>query len=134
MGGAMETGLDHCRRIADAILHLDADRASAETARAFQAGVDVVSLIEEGISAGMLQVGEKYRADEYHLPELLYAEEVARRSLQAINRAAERAETSGVTREAEERLMELSRSWVGELSSCVTRLFRYDEERKRADP
>jgi hypothetical protein len=91
-----------------------------------------MSIIEDGIGVGMTRIGEKYQADKYHLPELLYAEEVMRISLDALNNAAESTDAIGVTDEAEARLVELSRSWVGQLSSCVTRLFRYDEERKKA--
>ena len=119
-------------RIAASIVNLDADEAAASTQDACEAGVDVMSIIEDGIGAGMTQVGEKYQADEYHLPELLYAEEVMRISLEAINESAKSNETSGVTEDAEAHLMELSRSWVGQLSSCVTRLFRYDDERKKS--
>ena len=120
------------QRIAESIVHLDAGGAAASTREAVEAGVDVMSIIDDGIGAGMAQVGEKYQADEYHLPELLYAEEVMRISLEAINEAAESSETAGVTEEAEAHLMELSRSWVGQLSSCVTRLFRYDDERNKS--
>ena len=120
-------------QIAAAIVSLDADAAATSTRKAVEAGVDVLSIIEDGISSGMTQVGEKYQADEYHLPELLYAEEVMRISLEAITDATQGTDTSGVTDEAEARLMELSRSWVGQLSSCVTRLFRYDDERKKND-
>ena len=122
---------DYNEKIAQAIVSLDANDAAASTRVAIENGVDVMSIIEDGIGAGMSQVGEKYQADEYHLPELLYAEEVMRISLEAINDAAQDTDTAGVTEEAEARLMELSRSWVGQLSSCVTRLFRYDDERKK---
>ena len=120
------------QQIAESIVRLDADAAAASTREAVEAGVDVMSIIDDGIGAGMTQVGEKYQADEYHLPELLYAEEVMRISLETINEAAESSETAGVTDEAEAHLMELSRSWVGQLSSCVTRLFRYDDERNKS--
>ncbi len=119
-------------KVAASIVNLDADAAEASTREAVEAGVDVMSIIEDGIGAGMTQVGEKYQADEYHLPELLYAEEVMRISLEAIHEAAESSETAGVTEDAEAHLMELSRSWVGQLSSCVTRLFRYDDERNKS--
>ena len=88
-------------------------------------------IIENGIGVGMARVGERYQKDEYHMPELLYAEEIMRISLDTINEASKGGDFTGVTSDAQERLLELSRSWVGTLSSCVTRLFRYDEERKK---
>lgn len=120
------------QQIADAIVALDPDRAAQATRRALEGGLDVMAIIEMGISAGMTRVGLRYQADEFHMPELLYAEEVMRQCLQALDDAAEETQSSGVTKEAEARLLELSRSWVGNLSSCVTRLFRYDEERRKA--
>jgi methanogenic corrinoid protein MtbC1 len=120
------------QRIAESIVALDPEAAAQATKDAVRVGVDIMSIIEDGIGVGMTRIGEKYQADEYHLPELLYAEEVMRISLDALNNAAESTDAIGVTDEAEARLVELSRSWVGQLSSCVTRLFRYDEERKKA--
>ncbi len=128
----MDNNKDLNRRIAESIVSLDAEAATQATKAAVIAGLDIMSIIEDGIGDGMCRVGEKFQADEYHLPELLYAEEVMRISLEAVNQAAESADATGVTDEAEARLVELSRSWVGQLSSCVTRLFRYDDERKKA--
>lgn len=127
-----EENMNIVGKIAMAIENLNPDEASNATRDAFEAGIDVLNIIENGIGIGMTKVGEKYKNDEYHMPELLYAEEVMRICLDSINKASDASELVGVTAEAENKLLEMSRSWVGTLSSCVTRLFRYDEERKKA--
>ncbi len=123
---------DPLKSLAEAILHLDVEAARRAVRQASSSGIEPLTIIEEGIDRGMTLVGERYQSGAYHMPELLYAEEVMRISLTELNPPDAANDTLHLTSEAQKRLEELSRSWIGPLSSCVTRLFRYDEERKKA--
>jgi methanogenic corrinoid protein MtbC1 len=119
------------KTLAQSILELDLERAAEVVRDLSKAGIPPITIIEEGVAKGMTDVGERYQSGEYHMPELLYAEEVMRKCLAELNPRGSPDEALHLTKDAQQRLEELSRSWIGPLSSCVTRLFRYDEERKR---
>jgi dimethylamine corrinoid protein len=120
------------QEIAEAIVRLNPLAGSKAARAAFEAGVDILTIVEQGVASGMEEVGRRYEADEFHLPELLMAEETMRACMAAITEATAGSDVENEIAAAQERLLELSRTWVGQLSSCVTRLFRYAEERKKA--
>jgi methanogenic corrinoid protein MtbC1 len=128
----MEKSKRHCELIAQAIYTLQPEVTERLTLEAIRAGVGTIEIIEQGINPGMQEVSTQYEADEYHLPELLMAEEALGKSIRIIETHTPNAQLEEQVQSVQRRLEELSKLWVDQLSSCVTRLFRYDEERKRA--
>ncbi len=60
-------------RLSAAILNGDAGNATAAAKEALSAGVDPVELVTQGISPAMGEVGRRFEAGEYFVPELLIA-------------------------------------------------------------
>jgi len=107
--------------IAQAVLELNPERTAEAVEAALQAGAQPVEIIDDGIARGMEGVGEQYRRQEIHLPELLMAEQCMRSGLQVIEGFSDEEGTQ-LADAARQRLAERATSWMPALSSCVTRL------------
>jgi len=107
--------------IAQAVLELNPERTAEAVEAALQAGAQPVEIIDDGIAMGMEEVGEQYRRQEIHLPELLMAEQCMRSGLQVIEGFSDEEGTQ-LADAARQRLAERAASWMPALSSCVTRL------------
>ncbi|MBI2897581.1 MAG: corrinoid protein [Deltaproteobacteria bacterium] len=57
--------------LADAVVAMDATRASRAAGRALESGIAPVVAILDGLSKGMERVSELYEAEEYFIPEIL---------------------------------------------------------------
>ncbi len=61
------------RKLAQAVLEGDADKASDQAGEALRNKVDPMTVLEEGLSKGMATVGEQFENGDAFLPELLMA-------------------------------------------------------------
>jgi len=69
------------KELAEAIINGNRDRARALTERALADKVDPQRLINEGLIAGMSVVGEKFKNNEFYVPEVLIAARAMHASL-----------------------------------------------------
>lgn len=60
-------------KLREAVINGNDKEAAAETRRALEAGVDPVSLVSEGVSPAMNEVGRRFECGEAFVPELLIA-------------------------------------------------------------
>ena len=68
-----------------AIISGDRNRAKELTQQALDAGVEPRKIAIEGVAAAMEVVGEKFRANEFYVPELLMAQRAMKESLQLMS-------------------------------------------------
>lgn len=59
--------------LADAVINGKRDEAARLTQEALDAGVDATTIVNEGLIAGMSVVGEKFKNNEFYVPEVLIA-------------------------------------------------------------
>ena len=67
--------------VLEAVVDLDIDRVAARVRDALQAGAAPLDVLNEGLSAGVRVVGERFEAGEYYLTELVLAGEVMKEGL-----------------------------------------------------
>ncbi len=72
----------------DAIISGNRDKAKQLTQKALDEGIAVKKIVVEGIAAAMEVVGEKFRANEFFVPELLIAQRAMKESLSMMTGAA----------------------------------------------
>src|SRR4030066_122015 len=72
----------------DAIISGNRDKAKALTSRALSEGLEAKKIVVDGIAAAMEVVGEKFRANEFYVPELLIAQRAMKESLSMMSGAA----------------------------------------------
>ena len=72
---------DAIKGVLDAVVSLDIDAVAGEVSAALKAGADPRVVLNDGLSAGMRIVGERYQSGEYFLTELLLAGEVMKAGL-----------------------------------------------------
>ncbi len=68
-------------RVLEAVIDLDIDGVAARVRETLQAGAEPRVVLNDGLSAGMRVVGERFEAGEYYLTELVLAGEVMKESL-----------------------------------------------------
>jgi 5-methyltetrahydrofolate--homocysteine methyltransferase len=68
-----------------AIITGNREQAKALTSRALGEGLPAKKIVVEGIAAAMEVVGEKFRANEFYVPELLIAQRAMKESLSAMS-------------------------------------------------
>jgi methanogenic corrinoid protein MtbC1 len=61
------------------------DGAADEVTKALEAGLDPVELLRAGVIRGLEQIGEKFEAGEYFLPELMMGGELAEKCIALID-------------------------------------------------
>jgi methylmalonyl-CoA mutase cobalamin-binding domain/chain len=71
----------------EAIISGNRDKAKALTSRALSEGLEAKRIVVDGIAAAMEVVGEKFRANEFFVPELLIAQRAMKESLSAMSGA-----------------------------------------------
>jgi 5-methyltetrahydrofolate--homocysteine methyltransferase len=69
----------------DAIISGNRDKAKALTSRALSEGLEAKKIVVDGIAAAMEVVGEKFRANEFFVPELLIAQRAMKASLSVMS-------------------------------------------------
>lgn len=69
----MVEGNEILNNISQAVLDLDIQQAVKLTKEALEKGLDPQKIITQGLQAGTIRVGEKYKTGEYFVPELLRA-------------------------------------------------------------
>jgi len=67
--------------VLDTVVNLDIDAVAGKVSAALKAGADPRAVLNDGLSAGMRIVGERYQTGEYFLTELLLAGEVMKAGL-----------------------------------------------------
>jgi len=89
--------MEDLKKLYDAILTGNAKVAKDTTEKALAAGVDPQTLVKEQMIPAMDEVGRRYEANEYFVPELLIAARAMKASLELIRPllAARGAEPSG---------------------------------------
>lgn len=89
----MVTKTDIIAKAKEAILDFD-DEAAGEVAKeALAAGVNPAELIEEGFTAAMLEVGEKFGAGELFLPHVIAAADAMQAAINILTPELERTST-----------------------------------------
>jgi corrinoid protein of di/trimethylamine methyltransferase len=73
-----------CTRLIQAVEDGDNDGCRTLTQDALNAGMDPLQVVEEGLSAGIQQVGEKFGRGELFLPDLMMAVEAMNEGLQLV--------------------------------------------------
>ena len=68
-------------RVLEAVADLDIDGVAARVQEALQAGAEPRSVLNQGLSAGMRVVGERFEGSEYYLTDLVLAGEVMKAGL-----------------------------------------------------
>jgi len=71
-----------------AIISGNRNRAKELTQQALEEGLEARKIVVEGIAAAMEVVGEKFRANEFYVPELLIAQRAMKESLQLMSGAS----------------------------------------------
>ena len=72
---------DAIKGVLDTVVNLDIDAVAGKVSAALKAGADPRAVLNDGLSAGMRVVGERYQTGEYFLTELLLAGEVMKAGL-----------------------------------------------------
>jgi len=72
---------DAIKGVLDAVVSLDIDEVAGQVSAALKAGADPRAVLNDGLSAGMRIVGERFQSGEYFLTELLLAGEVMKAGL-----------------------------------------------------
>ena len=85
-------------QVYEAVVDLDIDGVAARVEAAIQAGVEARAVLNEGLSAGVRAVGERFESGEYFLTDLVLAGEVMKAGLAPLeSRLAEKEMRSNGT-------------------------------------
>ncbi|MFN2183548.1 MAG: B12-binding domain-containing protein [Anaerolineae bacterium] len=85
-------------QVYEAVVDLDIDSVAARVEAALQAGVEPRAVLNEGLSAGVRAVGERFESGEYFLTDLVLAGEVMKAGLAPLeSRLAEKEMRSNGT-------------------------------------
>jgi 5-methyltetrahydrofolate--homocysteine methyltransferase len=74
-------------QLKEAIISGNRDQAKAFTKQALDEGVAARTIVVDGIAAAMAVVGEKFRSNEFYVPELLIAQRAMKESLKLMSGA-----------------------------------------------
>ena len=72
------------QQIAEAVLDGDTDAATEATQAALDAGVDPMTVLNEGLMGGADEVGKRFEAGEYFLPELMLAGRALKAAMEVV--------------------------------------------------
>ena len=65
--------MDTLVELADSVVNGDEDQAAKRTSQAIDAGLSAKQILDSGLIGGMTTVGERFKAHEIFLPEVLMA-------------------------------------------------------------
>ena len=82
-------------RVLEAVADLDIDGVAARVQNALQAGAAPRAILNDGLSAGMRVVGERFEAGDYYLTELVLAGEVMKAGLVPLEPLLQAADVRG---------------------------------------
>ena len=86
---------DALAHVTDALMRGEKEETLQEVRKAFSAGVDPDKIITDGLTAGLYQVGEKFAAGEYFLPDMMLAAEAMAASLKFLEPHIKQGEKEG---------------------------------------
>lgn len=69
----------------DSILEIDEDKAQEALKEGEKAGITAVEVLQEGFSAGMSELGDRFGSGDAFLPELVFASEVMKIATDAVD-------------------------------------------------
>lgn len=75
---------DPLARLARCVLDMNVEGVAGEVRSALDEGLPPMRILSEGLSAGMRQVGEKFKSGEVYMPEVLVSCDVYYKGLQAV--------------------------------------------------
>jgi methanogenic corrinoid protein MtbC1 len=103
--------------VLQAVADLDIDGVAARVREALRAGAEPRAVLNDGLSAGMHVVGERFEAGEYYLTELVLAGEVMKAGLVPLEPLLETTDVQGkgtvVLATVEGDIHEIGRNLVG---------------------
>jgi 5-methyltetrahydrofolate--homocysteine methyltransferase len=79
------TDIELIAQIAQAVLDGEAGIAQDATRQALEAGIDPLSILNEGLMAGSDEVGKRFESGEYFLPELMLAGRALKAAMEILN-------------------------------------------------
>ncbi len=82
-------------RVLETVVDLDIDGVAARVREALGAGAAPLDVLNDGLSAGMRAVGERFEAGEYYLIELVLAGEVMKEGLAPLEPLLKEADVRG---------------------------------------
>ncbi len=82
-------------RVLETVVDLDIDGVAARVREALQAGAAPLDVLNDGLSAGVRAVGERFEAGEYYLTELVLAGEVMKEGLAPLEPLLKEADLRG---------------------------------------
>ncbi len=82
-------------RVLETVVDLDIDGVAARVREALRAGAAPLDVLNDGLSAGMRAVGERFEAGEYYLTELVLAGEVMKEGLAPLEPLLKEADLRG---------------------------------------
>lgn len=82
-------------RVLDAVANLEIDDVAARVGEALAAGVEPLAVLDQGLSAGMRVVGDRFEAGDYYLTELVLAGEVMKAGLVPLTPLLEKTNRQG---------------------------------------
>jgi methanogenic corrinoid protein MtbC1 len=104
-------------RVLETVADLDIDGVAARVREALQAGAEPRAVLNDGLSAGMRVVGERFEGGEYYLTELVLAGEVMKAGLVPLEPLLEATDVQGkgtvVLATVEGDIHEIGRGLVG---------------------
>jgi corrinoid protein of di/trimethylamine methyltransferase len=71
-------------QIANSIVDLDATSTAAAVRTALALGISPIDIIRQGLSSGMEEIGRKFEANEYYLPELLMSAKAMKQGMEIV--------------------------------------------------
>jgi corrinoid protein of di/trimethylamine methyltransferase len=72
---------EHMKAIIEAINEFDGDRVKLAATKALEANISPVEIIQQGIAAGLLEIGKKYETGELFVTHLVAAAEAAKAAI-----------------------------------------------------
>jgi corrinoid protein of di/trimethylamine methyltransferase len=79
------TDIELIAQIAQAVLDGEAGIAQDATRQALEAGIDPLSILNEGLMTGSDEVGKRFESGEYFLPELMLAGRALKAAMEILN-------------------------------------------------
>ena len=72
------------RALGESLVGLDEVRVGELTGQALADGVEPIAIIQQGLAPGMAEVGQRFEAGDYYLPELLIAAEAFKAAVELV--------------------------------------------------
>lgn len=72
------------KELADAVINGNRDKAVQLTQQALNEGIDAAQILNDGLIAGMQVVGEKFKNNEFYIPEVLVAARAMKAAMEVL--------------------------------------------------